>query len=174
MGVGTSAGTALLRDASPWTLLAGAAAVAMLFYTVQMLEWAWWGPRRMDRALRAQGLRGTQYRFLTGDLKEEQRLMVEARSRPVPMDRAHDIIPRVAPLLHHVMKEHGMYMCQLPFVLCRFQVQEISFMLLSEKEPSYSKYCLPFCSSVQGNCSYMLFKMQEGFHIHGSGHTRKL
>jgi hypothetical protein len=113
MGGSTGAGTALLLNASPWTLLAGAAAVAMLFYAVQMLEWAWWGPRRMDRVLRAQGLRGTQYRILKGDLKEEQQLMVEAWSRPVPLDRAHDIVPRVAPLLHRVMKEHGMYLCYL-------------------------------------------------------------
>ncbi|KAM0878355.1 hypothetical protein ACQ4PT_034928 [Festuca glaucescens] len=107
MGGSAGAGTALLRDASPSTLLAGAAAIAMLWFVVHMLEWAWWGPRRMDRVLRAQGLRGTQYRFLKGDLKEEQRLKVEAWSRPVPTDRAHDIVPRVAPLLHRVMKEHG-------------------------------------------------------------------
>ncbi|KQK08823.1 cytochrome P450 72A13 [Brachypodium distachyon] len=108
MGGGTSAaGVALLRDASPWTLLAGAAAVAILCCAVQILEWAWWAPRRMDRSLRAQGLRGTQYRFFRGDLKEEQRLMAAALSRPVPMDRAHDIVSRVAPLLHRVMEEHG-------------------------------------------------------------------
>uniref|UniRef100_A0ACD5VHH1 Uncharacterized protein n=1 Tax=Avena sativa TaxID=4498 RepID=A0ACD5VHH1_AVESA len=107
MGGAAGAGTALLGDASPWKLLGGAAAVAVLCCALQMLEWAWWGPRRMDRVLRAQGLRGTKYRFLKGDLKEEQRLMVEARSRPVPMDRAHHIVPRVAPLLHRVMKEHG-------------------------------------------------------------------
>ncbi|CAM0881784.1 unnamed protein product [Alopecurus aequalis] len=107
MGGGAGAGTALLGDASPWTLLAGAVAVAMVCCAVQILEWGWWGPRRMGGVLRAQGLRGTQYRFLQGDLKEEQRLMAEAWSRPVPMYRAHDIVPRVAPFLHRVMEEHG-------------------------------------------------------------------
>lgn len=71
-----------------------------------MLEWAWWGPRRIGRALRAQGLKGTEYRFLRGDIKEEQRLKRAALSRPVPMDRPHDIVPRVAPLLHRVTEEH--------------------------------------------------------------------
>ena len=132
-GADAGAGTALLSDASPWTLLAGAVAVAMVCCVVQILEWAWWGPRRMDAVLRAQALRGTQYRFLKGDLKEEQRLMAEARSRPVPMYRAHDIVPRVAPLLHRVMEKHGMYLSQMPPAFCRFGVQELSSMVLSEK-----------------------------------------
>jgi hypothetical protein len=143
MGGGTGAGTAVLRDVSPSTLLASAAAIAMMWFVVQMLEWAWWSPRRMDRVLRAQGLRGTQYRFLKGDLKEEQRLKGEARSRPVPMDQAHDIFPRVAPLLHRVMKDHGMHLCQMPSALCRFQVQYkdcLSFMLPSERNHLISYY----------------------------------
>lgn len=98
---------AILSDASPWSLLAGAAAMATLYWAVQMLEWVWWGPRRIERALRAQGLGGTEYRFLRGDIKEEQRLMRAALSKPVPMDRPHDIVPRVAPLLHRVTAEHG-------------------------------------------------------------------
>ena len=100
---------AILRDASPWSLLAGAAAMATLWWAVRMLEWVWWGPRRVERALRAQGLRGTQYRLLRGDIKEEQRLMRAALSKPVPMDRPHHIVPRVSPLLHRVTEEHGMY-----------------------------------------------------------------
>ncbi|KAF8696968.1 hypothetical protein HU200_036613 [Digitaria exilis] len=72
-----------------------------------MLEWAWLAPRRMERALRAQGLKGTRYRFLWGDLKEERRQAVEALSRPVSMDRPHDVLPRVSPLLHRAVEEHG-------------------------------------------------------------------
>ncbi|XP_044454035.1 cytochrome P450 72A13 isoform X1 [Triticum aestivum] len=98
---------AILRDASPWSLLAGAAAMAALWWAVRMLEWVWWGPRRIERALRAQGLGGTQYRLLRGDIKEEQRLMRAALSKPVPMDRPHDIVPRVSPLLHRVTEQHG-------------------------------------------------------------------
>uniref|UniRef100_A0A0D9V352 Cytochrome P450 n=1 Tax=Leersia perrieri TaxID=77586 RepID=A0A0D9V352_9ORYZ len=94
-------------EASPWSLLGGVAAALLLVWAVQMLEWAWLAPRRMDRALRAQGLKGTQYRFLHGDLKEDLQLVMAARSKPVPMDRPHDIVPRISPLLHRALEDHG-------------------------------------------------------------------
>uniref|UniRef100_J3L231 Cytochrome P450 n=1 Tax=Oryza brachyantha TaxID=4533 RepID=J3L231_ORYBR len=94
-------------EASPWSVLGGAAAALLLVWAVQMLEWAWLAPRRMDRVLRAQGLKGTEYRFLHGDLKEDLRLVRAALSRPVPADRPHDIFQRVAPLLHRSLEEHG-------------------------------------------------------------------
>lgn len=97
----------LLREASPWSVLGGAAAVLLLWWAVQVLEWAWWAPRRVDKALRAQGLSGTRYRFLWGDIKEDQRLTGAALARPVPTDRPHDVLPRVAPLFHRVFQQHG-------------------------------------------------------------------
>lgn len=107
MGSSSGTGAALLREASPCSLLGGAAAVLLLCWALRMLEWAWFAPRRMGRALRAQGLRGTEYRSFRGDLKEDLRLVMAARSRPVPMDRAHDLVPRVLPFLHRVLEEHG-------------------------------------------------------------------
>jgi len=104
-------GVALLREASPspWSVLAGVAAALVLWWAAQVLEYAWWAPQRMERALRAQGLRGTRYRFLWGDLKEESRLTAAALARPVRTDRPHDVFPRVSPLLHRVVQEHGMH-----------------------------------------------------------------
>jgi hypothetical protein len=102
---------ALLRESSPspWSVLGGVAAVLVLWWAAQVLEWAWWAPRRMERILRAQGLSGTRYRFLWGDLKEESRLTAAALARPVHSDRPHDVFPRVSPLLHRVLEEHGMH-----------------------------------------------------------------
>ena len=71
-----------------------------------LLDRLWWQPRRLERALRAQGLRGTSYRFLTGDLKDFYRMNQEAWSRPLPL-RCHDIAPRVAPFLCNNIREHG-------------------------------------------------------------------
>ncbi|RZR82547.1 hypothetical protein BHM03_00008996 [Ensete ventricosum] len=45
------------------------------------LNWAWLRLRRLDRALRAQGLKGTTYRFLLGDLKGGELLQPHA---PIP------------------------------------------------------------------------------------------
>lgn len=98
----------LLRETPPWTLAGAAAAVTLLWLAAWTLEWAWWSPRRLDRALRAQGLKGTRYRFLTGDVTENVRLNREAREKPLPLG-CHDIIPRVLPNLHKAVNENGSF-----------------------------------------------------------------
>ena len=72
----------MLREASPWALAGAAAAVALLWLVAWTAEWAWWTPWRLDRALRAQGLKGTRYRLFTGDLAENARINREARTKP--------------------------------------------------------------------------------------------
>ena len=91
----------------PWSfLLGGLLGLALLWKAGRLLDQMWWQPRRLERALRAQGLRGTSYRFLTGDLKDFYRMNQEAWSRPLPL-RCHDIAPRVAPFLCNNIREHG-------------------------------------------------------------------
>ncbi|KAJ0961256.1 hypothetical protein J5N97_000756 [Dioscorea zingiberensis] len=85
-----------------WTVTAAVVVV----WAWRTLDWVWWTPRRLDRDLRRQGLRGNQYRLLHGDLKENARLSKEATSRPLPL-HCHEIAPRVAPLIHNAIKDHG-------------------------------------------------------------------
>ncbi|GJM93839.1 hypothetical protein PR202_ga10430 [Eleusine coracana subsp. coracana] len=96
----------MLREASPLTLVGVAVAAALLWLAAWTLEWAWWTPRQLDRALRAQGLKGTKYRLFTGDVRENFRINREARTKPMPIG-CHDIIPRVQPMFYNVVKEYG-------------------------------------------------------------------
>ncbi|TVU35842.1 hypothetical protein EJB05_17749, partial [Eragrostis curvula] len=80
--------------------------VVALWFAWRALEWGWLSPRRLERALRAQGLRGTTYRFPDGDLKEEALLVAAERAKPMPL-RSHGISARLQPLVHNVVKEHG-------------------------------------------------------------------
>ncbi|XP_051225064.1 cytochrome P450 CYP72A616 [Lolium perenne] len=98
----------MLGEASPWSLAGAAAAMALLWLAAWIAEWAWWTPRRLRRALQAQGLRGTQYRLFTGDVPENARLNREARSKPLPLG-SHDIIQRVQPMFSNVIKENGKF-----------------------------------------------------------------
>ncbi|RLN22438.1 cytochrome P450 72A13-like [Panicum miliaceum] len=92
--------------ASPWSLaFQGLLALLVVWAAYRAAERCWLRPRRLDRALRAQGLGGTVYRFPAGDLRENARLNEEARSRPMPL--CHDVIPRIAPHLLNTVKEHG-------------------------------------------------------------------
>uniref|UniRef100_A0A453ICQ2 Secologanin synthase n=4 Tax=Aegilops tauschii subsp. strangulata TaxID=200361 RepID=A0A453ICQ2_AEGTS len=80
--------------------------LALLWQLCRLLHRLWWRPRCLERELRSKGLRGTSYRFLTGDLREQGRRNKDAWSRPLPL-RCHDIAPRVAPLLCDSVREHG-------------------------------------------------------------------
>jgi hypothetical protein len=91
----------------PWSiLLGGLLGVVLMWQAGRLLEQLWWRPRRLERALRAQGLRGLSYRFLIGDLKEYGRLNKEAWSRPLPL-RCHDIALRVTLFIYKLVQEHG-------------------------------------------------------------------
>ncbi|OQU86592.1 hypothetical protein SORBI_3003G109766 [Sorghum bicolor] len=89
-------------------LCAAVLAVAIVAWcAARAAEWAWLRPRRLERALRAQGIRGTAYRPLAGDAPLSYRLASEARSRAPLPPGCHAIVPRAMPLVHHTMNEHG-------------------------------------------------------------------
>jgi hypothetical protein len=84
-----------------------AAAVVTTVIVWHLADWAWLQPRRIERALRAQGISGTSYKSLNGDISEYTRLMKEATSKP--MELSHNIGPHVVPLLHKLNKIYGIY-----------------------------------------------------------------
>lgn len=92
---------------SPWSLLRVLAALLVLWAASHAAERYWLRPRRLGRALRAQGLSGTTYRFPAGDFAENVRLSQEARAKPMSPPCCHDIVSRVVPHLHRTVREHG-------------------------------------------------------------------
>jgi hypothetical protein len=96
---------------NPGTLVIGAVSLLLLWGCMRAFEWTWLRPRRLERELRNQGLHGTVYRFLVGDLKENARFNREACAKPMPL--SHDITERVAPLLHCTMNQYG----EKPFLI---------------------------------------------------------
>ncbi|KAK3129510.1 hypothetical protein QOZ80_6BG0480840 [Eleusine coracana subsp. coracana] len=91
----------------PWSFVAyGVLSLALLWQAGRLLNQLWWRPRRLERVLRSQGLRGTLYRFPAGDLGDYARLNKEAWLKPLPL-RCHDISARVAPFLDKNVREHG-------------------------------------------------------------------
>ncbi|KAK1298230.1 Secologanin synthase [Acorus calamus] len=79
--------------------------VILSWLLLKYVKWVWLEPKKLERLLKDQGIKGSPYKFLMGDLRDNARLMREARSRPIPL--THDIVPRVTPLHHQLMKTHG-------------------------------------------------------------------
>ncbi|XVE52981.1 hypothetical protein DITRI_Ditri02bG0168200 [Diplodiscus trichospermus] len=77
----------------------------LMIWGWRILNWVWLKPKRLERCLRQQGLRGNPYRFLCGDLKESFAMSKQARTKPMPL--SDDIVEYVVPFLHRTVRTYG-------------------------------------------------------------------
>ncbi|PSR98839.1 Cytochrome P450 CYP72A219 like [Actinidia chinensis var. chinensis] len=82
-----------------------ACALILSIWAWSVLNWVWLRPKKLERCLRKQGLKGNSYRLLYGDLKENSMMTKEVNSRPINL--SDDILPRVIPLSHKSAVIHG-------------------------------------------------------------------
>ncbi|KAF8037808.1 hypothetical protein BT93_B0603 [Corymbia citriodora subsp. variegata] len=78
----------------------------------RVVNWVWLRPKRLERLLRQQGLSDKPYTFLFGDLKENSRLLTEAKSKPIAV--SNDIKPRLLPFLHQSFQTYDLFMSIRP------------------------------------------------------------
>ncbi|GJY35679.1 cytochrome P450 CYP72A219-like protein [Tanacetum coccineum] len=72
--------------------------VILLWHAVGFLNWVWFKPKKIEKFLRKQGLKGSSYRFLYGDMKDFGKMRKEAKSKPISL--TDDIVPRIFPFYH--------------------------------------------------------------------------
>nr|WEW62060.1 pregnan monooxygenase [Calotropis procera] len=70
-----------------------------------ILNWVWFKPKKLEKYLRQQGLGGSHYRLLFGDMKETAQMVKQAYSKPINF--THDIVPRVLPFIHKTINTFG-------------------------------------------------------------------
>ncbi|KAJ9554684.1 hypothetical protein OSB04_018729 [Centaurea solstitialis] len=78
-----------------------------LILALYILNWLWLKPKKIEKLLRDQGLKGTPYRLMFRDLKEMVEMLIEAKSKPMRSLADHDIAHRVFPFYHKVVAVHG-------------------------------------------------------------------
>ncbi|XP_058779451.1 cytochrome P450 72A68-like [Vicia villosa] len=76
-----------------------------LTWSWKILNWSWLKPKKLEKILREQGLKGNSYRFLVGDLKDIVKTRKEATSKP--MNLSDDIVPRVFSYFQQSAIKHG-------------------------------------------------------------------
>lgn len=79
--------------------------IILVWCASRFLNWVWFKPKRMEKCLRKQGLKGNSYRFLFGDMKEFVKIVKEAKSKPINLN--DDIVTRVLPYNHKVITVYG-------------------------------------------------------------------
>ncbi|PWA64324.1 cytochrome P450 [Artemisia annua] len=102
-----------IMSISKW--ISSSCGVAMVVLTAwSLLKWVWMQPRKLERHLRLQGIKGTSYKFLFGDTKEMRQMVKEANQKPINIH--DDIIPRLMPFVYKATKTYGISLqTQNPF-----------------------------------------------------------
>ncbi|EFH59147.1 CYP72A15 [Arabidopsis lyrata subsp. lyrata] len=81
-------------------------AIAVVSWWIwRTLQWVWFKPKMLESYLRRQGLVGTPYTPLVGDLKRNFSMLAEARSKPINL--TDDITPRIVPYPLQMFKTYG-------------------------------------------------------------------
>ncbi|MFS7944323.1 putative secologanin synthase [Helianthus anomalus] len=81
------------------------AVVVVVVYEWRFFNWVWLKPKKKEKCLRNQGLKGTSYRFLYGDIKEMVKMITDAYVKPINLN--DDIVPRVMSFAHRFVTTHG-------------------------------------------------------------------
>lgn len=84
-----------------------AAAMVVGAYAWRFFNWVWLKPKKTEKNLRDQGLKGTPYMLLYGDVKEMMKMITESYIKPISLN--DDIVPRVLSFVHKVVTTHGMF-----------------------------------------------------------------
>ncbi|KAL2322252.1 hypothetical protein Fmac_026631 [Flemingia macrophylla] len=80
-------------------------AFLVLYVTIKFVHNFWWRPKRIEKLLRQQGIGGTSYKFLKGDMPQMMKSAIEESFKPMPLN--HHIVPRVIPFLHQMYRQYG-------------------------------------------------------------------
>ncbi|KAM7497792.1 hypothetical protein LguiA_022206 [Lonicera macranthoides] len=80
-------------------------AVVVVLSAWRVLNWVWFRPKKLEKFLRDQGLKGSSYRLLFGDFKKISSMISEARSKPISL--SSDIVPRVSPWIQDAIENYG-------------------------------------------------------------------
>ncbi|XP_057467580.1 cytochrome P450 CYP72A616-like [Actinidia eriantha] len=76
-----------------------------LYCVLRVCYSIWWKPKLLEKKLKRQGIRGTPYKLLIGDMKEYMRQITQAWSTPLTL--THQIMPRVDPFTHNIVEKYG-------------------------------------------------------------------
>ncbi|XP_073057504.1 cytochrome P450 CYP72A219-like [Primulina eburnea] len=88
-----------------YIILSVCSALVLLSYAWMVVNIALVRPKRLEKLLRQQGLRGNSYRFIYGDLKESVKMIREAKSKPINIH--DDIKPRAVAFFVETIKKYG-------------------------------------------------------------------
>ncbi|KAF5726095.1 cytochrome P450 72A15-like isoform X2 [Tripterygium wilfordii] len=113
---------------------------SLLLYGVVRISYSiWWKPKWLERQLKQQGIRGTPYKLLVGDIPELVKQMKAAWSKPISLH--HNIVPRISPFSLNNVQKYGKISMFWPGKTPRLIIKDPEMMkeVLSNKQGHFGK-----------------------------------
>ncbi|KAI3831903.1 hypothetical protein MKX03_022275 [Papaver bracteatum] len=79
--------------------------IIYLWYGLKAFYSLWWKPKKLEKQLKQQGIKGSSYKFYYGDMKEFLQATMEALSKPMNLN--HQIAPRTIPFTWKTVQTYG-------------------------------------------------------------------
>ncbi|RZC49483.1 hypothetical protein C5167_017900 [Papaver somniferum] len=79
--------------------------IIILWYGMRASYSLWWKPKKLEKQLKQQGIKGSSYKFYYGDMKEFLQAIMEALSKPMNLN--HHIAPRAVPFTWKTVETYG-------------------------------------------------------------------
>ncbi|XP_059291568.1 cytochrome P450 CYP72A219-like [Lycium ferocissimum] len=98
MNISTAMGTAQ-------SIIAALFVIILVYKAWKVLKWIWISPKKLEKCLRKQGLKGNSYRIFYGDIKEVSKSLKDANSKLINL--SDDVAPRIIPYYLEVIKKYG-------------------------------------------------------------------
>ena len=86
-------------------ILSSLLCVFLVFVLIKILHKLWWTPTRIQKMMKAQGIKGPPYRLIHGNTKEISDMKKEVMRRPKNL--SHDIVSGVVPHIHSWSQIYG-------------------------------------------------------------------
>ncbi|KAF6176501.1 hypothetical protein GIB67_007884 [Kingdonia uniflora] len=80
-------------------------ALSEILWAMKALCTRWWTPKKLERALRKQGIKGAAYKLFFGNMKENFGMVKEARSKS--MNLSYNIASRILPFALQTVEKYG-------------------------------------------------------------------
>ncbi|KAL3508816.1 hypothetical protein ACH5RR_028217 [Cinchona calisaya] len=81
------------------------ALLILLTWLWKILNSIWFRPKKLERYLRGQGLKGSSYRLWHGDSKDIKTMSIQAQSKTINLQ--DDMLPYVVPFHNHIVQKYG-------------------------------------------------------------------
>nr|XP_027192930.1 cytochrome P450 72A68-like [Cicer arietinum] len=89
----------------PWAIIVSIILLIILVWAWKAFNWLWLKPKKLERILREQGLKGTSYRLLYGDTNDVIKMQTEAAFKSINL--SDDLVSHVFPYDHQTVTKYG-------------------------------------------------------------------